>query len=125
MINFLFYWAPRVHGLAFGVFLCTFAFDVFGEGIGFWRTTGAFLLHLIPALIAFVALAIAWRWERVGALLFVGLGLLYIAWSWGSPPGWFFAVAGPSIVTGLLFLASWIWKRRMTGRATSKEDSHG
>ena len=45
----LVFWTPRFFGVLFALFISMFALDVFGEGRGFWETTLALLMHLIPA----------------------------------------------------------------------------
>lgn len=68
-------WAPRILGFLMVLFLSLFALDVFGEGLGFWRTLLALAMHLIPAGIAAAVLAIAWRWSAAGGALFVLAGV--------------------------------------------------
>ena len=58
------YWAPRVSCIAFALFLSLFAMDVFGEGLGFWRTLFALFLHLIPTLTRLHLLDSLSRWLR-------------------------------------------------------------
>ena len=64
------FWAPRLLTIAFLAFLSLFALDVFGTGRGFWWTLQAFLVHMIPMFVLAGVLALAWRWEWVGALVF-------------------------------------------------------
>jgi hypothetical protein len=79
----LLFWTPRVLCLLFAVFLSLFALDVFNEGYGFWKTILALLVHLIPTWIVLAVLAISWRWEWAGALLFACLGTWYLLSTWG------------------------------------------
>ena len=44
----------------------------------------AFLIHLIPTGIVLVALAVSWRWEWVGGILFIALGMAYLVTSWNK-----------------------------------------
>jgi hypothetical protein len=105
-------WIPRTLGILFIGFLGIFAVDVFGEGLGAVETIQALLIHLIPALIVACAFGIAWRWERVGGLLFLGLGVLYLVLSWGRFHWSAYAViAGPALLIGSLFLVC-SWNRR-------------
>ena len=69
------YWIPRILCLLFAVFISLFALDVFSEGYGFWETIVALVMHLVPPGMILMALAIAWRWEWLGAILFVALGV--------------------------------------------------
>lgn len=67
------------------------------------------LIHLIPTYAILIALAIAWRWEWVGAILFAALGAAYVIVAWGQFP-WttYLIVAGPAFLVGALFLVSWL-----------------
>jgi hypothetical protein len=50
----------------------------------------------------------AWRWEWVGALLFFGLAVLYVAMAWGRFPFvTYLAISGPLLLVGVLFLLNW------------------
>ena len=101
-------WTPRILGMLFAVFLSLFALDVFGEGHGFWKTILALLIHLVPTGLVLIALAIAWRWEWLGGLLFIGLGALYLVMAagrfhWSA----YVVIAGPLFLVGVLFLVNW------------------
>jgi len=72
------YWTPRCLGLAFALYLSMFAMDVFGEGLGFWRTSLALFMHLIPVFVLLLVLALAWRWEWIGAAAFAGAALVFL-----------------------------------------------
>lgn len=101
-------WAPRVLGILFAAFISLFALDVFGEGYSFWETALALLVHLIPTGILLVVLALSWRWEWVGGILFPALAILYLAFSRGRLHWSAYAViSGPLFLEGALFLLSW------------------
>ncbi len=72
------YWIPRVVAILFAIFISLFALDVFGEGYTFWETIIALLIHLVPTYLVIITLLIAWKWEAVGGLIFIVLGLFYI-----------------------------------------------
>jgi hypothetical protein len=97
------YWAPRALSISFIVFLSLFALDVFQEGAGVWRTTLALLMHLIPSFVLVGALALAWRWEWIGAGLFGAAGTAYMAMAWRHP-SWIAIISGPQFVIAALFL---------------------
>jgi hypothetical protein len=103
------FWTPRVLGLLFAGFVSLFALDVFAGPEGAARKLAAFAVHLVPTAMVVAALLVAWRWEGIGALLFLGLGVYYLATSWGHL-GWdaCLAIGGPLLVTGALFLLSWL-----------------
>lgn len=109
----VFFWTPRVLGILFAIFLSMFALDVFAEGHGFWQTTGALLLHLVPTFIVVIALVIAWRWELVGAILFGGLAVFYVVWTLGRLPlATYLSISGLLALVGVLFLFNWIYRAR-------------
>ena len=108
------FWIPRLLCLAFAAFISLFALDVFGEGLGVWRTTLALLMHLIPTFLILIVLAVSWRWEWVGAVLFTALALLYLILFWGRFH-WsaYAAISGPLCLVGVLFLLNWLWKAEL------------
>ena len=97
------YWLPRVLSILFALFISLLALDVFGEGYNFWETLVALFMHLIPTFILVAVLAIAWRWERVGAALFLALAIIYLVLTDGR----MLTIPIPLIVVSLLFLVSW------------------
>jgi hypothetical protein len=107
-------WTPRILGLLFAAFLSLFALDVFGQGFGFWETVLALLMHLIPTGIVLVVLAVSWRWERIGAILFMALGIWYLLTAWGRFH-WsaYVVISGPLLLISVLFLASWLNRTRI------------
>ena len=111
------FWTPRVLGILFAILLSAFALDVFSEGYGLWQTIGALLLHLVPTFIVVIALVIAWRWEWVGAILFIALALFYLVWSWGRFH-WsaYLGISGPLVLVGVLFLFNWIYRAELRTR---------
>ena len=113
----LLFWTPRVLCILLAMFLSVFALDVFGEGYGFWQTIGALLLHLVPVYIVVIALVIAWRWEWVGAILFIASALFYLVWFWGRFH-WsaYLGISGPLVLLGLLFLFNWIYRAQLRTR---------
>jgi hypothetical protein len=114
------FWTPRVLGLLFAAFLSVFALDVFGEGYGFWKTALALLMHLIPTGVILVALAISWRWEAVGGLVFIALGAWYLISAWGRFH-WsaYLVIAGPLVLLGALFLLDWFHRRGLRANASA------
>ncbi len=124
MKHFL-YWTPRVLTILFIAFLSLFALDVFGEGYTFWETLVALFMHLIPHFLLIILLVIAWKWERVGGLLFIGLALVFLFWfgGWdmltGNATGfraenWFGGLLVPGLVAavGILFLVDQVYRKK-------------
>lgn len=75
----------------------------FWRGVQFWETLLALFMHLIPTFILVAVIAIAWRWERVGAALFLALALIYLSMTDGR----MLTIPIPLIIVSLLFLVSW------------------
>jgi len=113
----LLFWTPRILCLLFAGGISLFALDVFQENYGFWNTTIALLMHLIPTGLLLIILAVSWRWEWVGALLFPALAAFYIIAFWGRFP-WqtYLIMAGPLVLVGVLFLLGW---RKRHGTASA------
>jgi hypothetical protein len=106
-------WAPRALGIAYALFISIFALDVFGENLPFGKLLLALAIHLIPTGIILVVLVVAWKWEWLGSVGFIALGLLYM---WITPSRSAIAyliISGSAFVIGLLFLANWLWRRRL------------
>ena len=110
----LLYWAPRALGIAFALFISVFALDVFGENLPLSKLLIALALHLIPTGMIVVVLALAWKREWLGFVGFVALGLLYM---WTTQHRFqviaCLIISGPAFLIGLLFLANWIWRRKL------------
>jgi hypothetical protein len=97
------YWLPRGLSILFALFISLLALDVFGEGYSFGETMVALFMHLVPTFILVAVIAIAWRWERVGAALFFALAVVYLVLTNGR----MLTIPIPLIIVSLLFLVSW------------------
>jgi hypothetical protein len=108
----LLYWSPRALCIVFAGFISMFALDVFGEHRGLWNTILALLMHLIPTAIILIVLAVSWKWEWVGGVLFSALGVLYLVRFWGRFH-WsaYVFISGPLFLVGILFSANWACRR--------------
>ena len=108
-------WSPRVLCIIFAIFLSIFAMDVFSEDYDLGETILALLMHLIPTIMIVFMLVIAWRWEGIGAILFIVLPLLFLIMSrWES-----WIISGPLLLVGILFLFNWIANNRNNIKANS------
>ena len=107
-------WTPRILCLLFAAFLSLFALDVFSEVAGFWQTLAALMMHLIPTGLVLLALVIAWRWESIGGVIFISLGVLHVIISRGNLHWSAYAViVGPLFLVGTLFLANWLCRAKL------------
>jgi len=118
----LLFWAPRILCILFAVFVSLFALDVFDEGYGFWETMLALLMHLIPTGVILIVLAISWRWEWVGGILFTALGALYLVMFWGRFH-WsaYLLISGPLFLVGVLFLINWLYRAALRTQRSGHE----
>jgi len=106
-------WTPRILCILFAAFISIFAFDVFDEGHGFWKTAADLGMHLIPTAVVVLVTVLAWRREWIGTLAFFTTGILYCLSKFRHPSG-MLLIAGPQFLIGILFLLS--WRQRRGGR---------
>ncbi|MBN1303607.1 MAG: hypothetical protein JXA13_04165 [Anaerolineales bacterium] len=106
------WWLPRILGILFIIFLSLFAFDVFGEGYGFWETLLALIIHLTPSIVLIIVLLLAWRWEWIGTLAFVGAGFLYLVMAKSQHWSAYLLIGGIPMLIGVLFLTGWFAKKK-------------
>lgn len=104
----LVFWSPRILCIAFAIFLSLFATDAYHENSGLWQVAVALFMHLIPVMALVAALAVAWRWEWVGAVVFAAAAGLYASRVLPAHPSWAAAIALPLLVIAALFLANWV-----------------
>ena len=79
-------------------------------------------MHNIPVFILLAVLIISWKYEIVGAVVFILAGLLYIIMriigSLNAPnfePSiifYSFIIAGPAFLIGVLFWMNWMKKKK-------------
>jgi len=104
------YLTPRILTIIFIIFLSLLALDVFAE-YNFPEVLIALFMHLIPTFILIVITIIAWKWETIGGIIFIILGILYMILA-GSR-GHLLAsliLAGPLFLIGILFILNKIKK---------------
>ena len=110
--NRLLLWAPRVLAMLFAAFISIFALDVFGAAYTFWETIVALAMHMVPTALVLLALVIGWRWQWIGGILFLALGLVYILVFREGDLIAYLLISGPLFLVGALFLSSaWVQKR--------------
>jgi hypothetical protein len=105
----LVYWTPRILSIAFAIFLSIFALDVFSTTDDIGHKALALVIHLIPTGLVLGALAIAWRHEWIGAILFPLLAVLHLVTAWGRFD-WsaYVVIEAPLLLLGALFMMSWL-----------------
>ena len=73
----IFHWTPRIICLLAILFVSLFAADAFAPELTIWQQIGAFIIHLIPSFILLAFLIVAWKWEYVGGLIFLIIGVVF------------------------------------------------
>lgn len=118
----VFHWLPRIICLLAILFVSLFAADAFAPELTIWQQIGAFIIHLIPSFILLAFLVIAWKWEYVGGLIFLIIGIVLspIVFMhnynmnnsvWISL-GIILSITIPFVIVGVLFLVSHSLKRK-------------
>lgn len=103
---------PRILSVVFVLFLSLFALDVFDAYSGA-AVIVPLLMHLLIPIVLLVALVLAWKWDLVGVIMFLGFAVYYI-WMIGLGEHWslYAVISAPSALIGILFLINWLVKRR-------------
>lgn len=110
----LIFWTPRILCILFALFLSLFALDAFSEENGFWENVLGFLIHLLPVYIVLLFSMIAWKWEWIGALVFIALSLFYGFEVWGKEHWSAIAsISGPLMLIGILYGVNWKYKSQL------------
>ena len=112
-------WTPRVLGLALCVFIGLFALDAFSEQKPLPDAVFDFSIHLIPALVLAGIVALAWRWEWIGAVTFIALAVMYATTMSRGRIDWMLTISAPLLAVGILFLWSWRHHRELHGLRSS------
>ena len=115
------HWTPRIVCILAILFISIFALDSFRPDLTIWQQIGAFLMHLIPSFVLLALLIVAWKWEYIGGIIFIliGLGFSPIIFMhnykmngsiWMSL-GLILSITIPFIIVGILFIVSHFKKR--------------
>ena len=107
------YWFPRILMILFICFISLFALDMFGEDLGFWEMLVGFFMHMIPTFALVILLTIAWKWEKVGGILIILLGVIFtIFFNTYREIITFLLISMPVFIVGGLFIWNWLLKKR-------------
>jgi hypothetical protein len=116
------HWTPRILCILAILLISVFALDAFEPGRTLGQQLLAFLIHLIPSFILIAALVAAWKWEKIGGLIMIAIGLALgiflfrgnykrMGDLWKSITI-VMALAFPFFLSGILFLASDYLKKK-------------
>lgn len=118
----IFHWLPRIICILAILFVSLFAADAFAPGLTIWQQLGAFFIHLIPSFILLAFLIIAWKWELIGGIIFMVIGLVLSPFvfmlnynmnhSIGKSLVVILMIPIPFVVVGILFLVSQSLKKK-------------
>ena len=113
---FLFHWAPRVLSIIAILFISVFSLDAFRAGLPLKTQILDWLIHMTPSFVMMAVLVIAWKWENIGGVIFLAVGLAFTPFIfWGNYANnhsiWLslfiiLAVNFPFILVGVLFILS-------------------
>ncbi len=108
------YWTPRVICILAILFVSLFALDAFDSNLTIWQQIGGFLIHLVPSFILLGLLLVAWKYEYVGGIILVILGLIFsfivfrmnfrMNHSFWMSIGIIAAITLPFVIAGVLFM---------------------
>jgi hypothetical protein len=116
-VRHLIFWTPRIIGILIVVLFTVVSFDVFVEGYSIGEALLALLMHLIPAAIMAGVLAVSWRWEWIGGVLFILLSVVYIVAFWGAPIAAYLWISLPLLIAGVLFFVNWRLRSQLLDQA--------
>ena len=107
------YWCPRILGIVFALFMSLFGFDVLDMGYGFPEIILALIMDMMPAILVAIAVVLAWRWEWIGTILFIGLAVLYMSMT-SLEMDWvtFLLIPLPLTIVGVLWYLAWRQKQK-------------
>jgi CHASE2 domain-containing sensor protein len=104
-------WSPRILGVGVSLFVGLFALDAFSQGKSFIQALPDFIVHLWPAMLLLAVVAVSWRLPWLGGVLFIACAVAYAAIAYRHLD-WIAVISGPLTLVGVLFLASWLYRRR-------------
>lgn len=110
--NKIIYWLPRILSLGFVLFLSSFSLDVFTEYKG-WETILGFVVHLLPAFVLLAVVILAWKYDLIGAIVFLSFAVFYvISVGFNRPWSWYASISLPAIIVGALFILNWFREKK-------------
>ena len=126
------HWTPRILCILAILFISMFATDAFDSRLTLWQQIRDFVIHLIPSFILILFLVAAWKWERIGGIIFLVIGIGF------SPVIYYhnfnmnqsvmaslqvlLFITLPFIVVGILFLLSYYMKKKYKLPETQDEN---
>jgi hypothetical protein len=109
-------WSARIGACLFCLFLSVFALDAFGHGKTLIDALPDFAIHLAPVLVLLAVVAVSWRWEWVGGVVFTGAAAWYASFA-RDHISWVVTISSPLLIVGVLYFWSWLHDRGVRGNA--------
>jgi hypothetical protein len=116
------HWTPRILCILAIAFIELFAMDSFDQKFSIQEQLISFLMHSIPAIILVIFLITAWKWELVGGMMFMILGIgfspfvftmnYHMNQSVWISLGIIASITFPFILVGALFILSHFLKKK-------------
>lgn len=105
-------WLPRILSFAFISFLTILSFDVFVPGVSLGEVLLASLIHNIPSIFLAFFVALAWKREWLGTVIFAAAGLLYATLQIVDGVRdytfiWILMVSGPALAVSIAYWIAW------------------
>ena len=124
----VFHWIPRILCILAILFISMFALDAFNPELTIRQQIGDFLMHLIPSFGLIILLIVAWKWEYIGGIIFILIGLGFSPFVFMhnykmNQSVWMslsiiLMITFPFIIVGILFLVSNYLKKKYPPKTT-------
>jgi hypothetical protein len=118
------HWAPRILCILAILFVGMFSLDSFDPSLTLSQKLLGFLIHNIPTLILIAILIVSWKWEFIGGIIFILIGVgfspiifihnYHMNHSVGISLGIIALITFPFVVVGGLFILSQYLKKKNT-----------
>ncbi len=106
-MNKILYWTPRILAIIITIFW--FLFTILSHGLSFVTVVESLIW-----VILLITTIIAWKYEQIGGIVFIILGLLYVFLAINNLTLiTFILVSGPLIITGILFIINKYTKEKL------------
>ncbi|HSN49342.1 MAG TPA: hypothetical protein VLR29_11320 [Flavobacterium sp.] len=119
------HWTPRILCILSILFVSMFAADSFESENTIGQNLASLFMHLLPSIILTVLLIVAWKWEFIGGVIFIVLGIgmspfIFMLnynrnhFSIAQSLGIILMINFPFIFVGILFVINHYLKKRKT-----------
>ncbi len=102
---------PRLISILAIGFVSIFSLDAFDHGT-FSEQLFDFMMHMIPTFVLIIILAIAWKWELIGGIIYVLLGVFISPLIYTNSYLTIALITFPFFFAGLLFILSHFLRKK-------------